>query len=362
MEATTSLLCPNLMSLDASLRNILGRGLAVTMLALVSGHVSAQERELELTISGEYTSPQVTIWSRATLHDGIVFVAPLREGGVQAFDGSGLLLWTALADDVSSNWNVSLEMVNDSLVVYDPTDGEAHYISASGELLSKSRIPDRASTYLRRPNGDVVFTANHRTPELIGYPVHEFTTDGRVRSFGYSTGGVGPGLSDPWDYEWKLVRGSGAMVWTHYRDRFEIEEWSDGERTGRRVSETPQWMKGASRGTQTEPQSWLHAAHLDGDVIWTIGHAVRPNWQRTLGDSWDGRRPTLTEQEEVWDSVVEVWTIDGGLRAFGVSSPKLLTGFAGPAKPFSIQPAPDGTNTLIVWQLAPHSLLPGGDS
>ena len=291
-------------------------------------------------------SPEISRWSRVLkVGDGYV-VSPLARGGVQLFDSEGNLIRTVLETEVSSNWNLGLDRRGDTVFVFDPMAERVFLLGAKGDPLTSVPVP-RASSYRILPSGDFAFTANRRTPESFGYPWHIISRSTELRSFG-SPEEVLSALQDPWELEWKLAAGGSVSVWTHYRDRFKAEEWNweDGQPTGRGIEADPGWMHTPDLGRRA-PVTFLHAASFNEGHLWTLGHALQPNWMETLPADWQGEGLPIGEERAVLDTVIGVWSVKDGSVIASSRADQVMMGFAAAHMLFSIENTDTGLEAVV---------------
>jgi hypothetical protein len=310
---------------------------------------SGGQESVSLVKDVSLVSAEISRWSRVLrIGEGYV-VSPLASGGVQIFDSSGNLLRTVLESEISNDWNLGLDRRGDTIFVFDPKAERVFLLDQDGEFLNSMSVP-KSSSYRVLPNGDFALTANRRTSESFGYPWHILSQDNELQSFGFQEEVLSV-FQDPWALEWKLAAGGSAYVWTHYRDRFKAEEWSweNGQPTGRRIEADPDWM-GTPDLERRAPQTFLHAASFDEGLLWTIGHALQPDWAETLPVDWQGTILPVGEEHEVFDTIIEAWSVEDGMVVARSRADPVMTGFAAAHTLFSIEETDTGLEA-VVWRV-----------
>jgi hypothetical protein len=309
---------------------------------------SGGQESVSLVRDVSLVSAEISRWSRVLLTGEDYVVAPLAKGGVQIFDSGGILLRTVLESEVSNSWNLGLDRQGDTIFVFDPEAERVFLLDTDGELLSSIPVP-KGSSYRVLPNGDFALTANRRTSESFGYPWHILSRGTELRSFGFREE-ILSAFQDPWELEWKLAAGGSASVWTHYRDRLKAEEWNweDGKPTGRRIEADPDWMHTPDFGRRA-PVTSFHAASFDEGRLWTLGRALQPDWPETLPADWQGEGLPIGEERAVFDTVIEVWSVEDSRVVARTRADQVMMGFAAAHMLFSIEETDTGMEA-VVWQ------------
>jgi hypothetical protein len=296
---------------------------------------------------------------------GEYIVGPSRDlRSLAVFSASGELLRVISGNSLGTQaWRL-IETVavsaRDSVWVFDALSGRGTVLSPQYEYVRTVAFPGRVHEAEVLADGRLVTHSIVRTPELYGYLIHLFTSDGRaIRSFSQVNSHISPAR------EQILYR-----LLVQARDRIAtiprigtciLESWT---MRGDRADEIgctqlgDLGLGGAGRGEDTErPPTEIRALVPESDSrLWIVATVARRDWRPTAHDSLPRHRSTVDRAR--LGEFVDTKFVEVSLREHRVLSVSRLAGAyvgsAGPGQVISQRRATGDSQLIDVWQVAPR--------
>lgn len=149
--------------------------------------------------------------------------------------------------------------------------------------------------------------ANH-----IGYPLHEATSDGEIRSFGSENPEFEPGSS--LKLQRVATRAAGDMIWAGHRTRYQIDLWTRDNRRLQTLQRDTPWFTPYDQVaivTPTEPPSPSMVGIREDETrrLWVLVLVPAENWADGLREvtALNGERAyELASTSVTFDTVLDV--------------------------------------------------------
>jgi hypothetical protein len=182
---------------------------------------------------------------------------------------------------------ITIELArNDSLMVFDFGTSRVTVYSPDHVLVRTIRIPIIPNHRVALlPDGGFAFATNVRSRELVGYPVHLFSSTGQLqRSLG-SDGNFDPTI--PRSGDRIIAPASDGNLWVAHLNQYVIEKWTPD---GRRLDEIrrdvswfrPQSRPSVTRGPQPPPTTLSAIAEDSTGLLWVSVHQPKESWRDYL--------------------------------------------------------------------------------
>jgi len=194
----------------------------------------------------------------------------------------------------------------DSLYVFDRLAMRMSVFSPDNEFVRSTRLEVEPAGWdplvVPWDPGHFYMTANMRTPEAVGWPIHKIDMEGsRIRSFGSSTGEYSPSLSFSGT---RVIADAGdGTLWSGIREEYIIERISpdltEPLEVIRRDADwfpTPAYVD-TDHGKK-RPLPLVVDILQDGDRMWVLLWDTDPKWSEAS--------PELDEEYKRYDSVIEL--------------------------------------------------------
>jgi len=192
------------------------------------------------------------------------------------------------------------------LYFYDST------LSCARELRSEM-LP--ANSIVQLPNGEFVEAGVWPTPEMAGYPLHRYSTEGAWRaSFGVDVPLFIDTASE--GLQRSISPDGRGGFWAAHRSAWEIERWDSTLRVTLRIVRNPAWFQPYAQPHHLSPDSapppQLLAVIEDTamGLVWSIARVPSTRWQSagvTARVTPDGRRfYAPLHPDRLYQSLIEV--------------------------------------------------------
>lgn len=247
----------------------------------------------------------------------------------------------------------------DTLFVFDGAARRLTVLSPALELVRTQRMPVSAgsASTLIRPNGEIVVSADVRSPDRVGYPLHLVDGEGSiVRSFGAVRPVLRPGVA--YSMYRALAWDRSGDVWAAQKNRYLVELWDLSGQLHRVLERDARWFRPWETDPPISPDHApdprLQAIEIDSaGRLWILAMVADPHYRDALirRDGPRGPRYEFTEQDRVFDSIIEVIDPVSGRLLSSLRVPQVLHNFAGPGLVFGSREDADGMPFLDVWRV-----------
>jgi hypothetical protein len=294
---------------------------------------------------------------------GRVFAAPSHEPGkVLRYDSSGSFIGSFGGDgegpgEYTSNWNMALFIVGDTVVIADPGNNRVTYASQTGEVHRIVPTPP-ASSYLPLSSGRIAFSRNVPTEDAFGYPLHIADSSGAVQSFTAEPDRrILPG--EGMQLEWRLGAAPAPDdFWSYSWTEYKLAKWSAaGKRkptqvlTGERAWLADDFRPGG-RMAQYRWVTYLAAVREDSmRRLWILAHVVSEDWEEHLPTGNPGRVPTPEGFNRLRNTIVEVVDLQTGRLIVRDEIDPMVIGFVDEEHVYGLQEDAAGIISIVVWRM-----------
>ena len=240
---------------------------------------------------------------------GRFFVTNREQSGVLVFDTTGRLIRTLGSRGTGAGQFQAAGRVvvapDESIWVFDHRLMRLTQFSAKLEFV-RSREDQRAPALILA-DGTVIVAEQIQDPEVIGYPIHSFSPEGRrIKSFGIET----PQYRS--DLRLLLTRrvalGSGGTVWSVAPGRYHIDQWNPNQGTRlQQVAVQSSWFKEIAKlnGNETvRPRATIESLWEHDGLVWVLLRDADSAWKPPAGANTERVR-SPAEYGQTYDRVIE---------------------------------------------------------
>jgi hypothetical protein len=266
-------------------------------------------RAATLTAPGQSTEmPQSSVTVNRD-RQGRFFVANRTQSAVLVFDQAGRLNRIVGSRGTAAGQFQAVSKIivapDDSVWIFDHRLRRLTQFSTNLQLIGSRGNQHGPALILG--DGTVIVAEHIQTPDVIGYPIHSFTPDGRrLKSFGTET----PQYRN--DLRLLVTRrvaaGSRGTVWSVAPGRYDIEQWNPKE--GTRVQRIPvksPWFKEIAQPNPdetTRPFAMIESIWEHDNLVWLLIRDADNAWKPPAQANIERVR-SPTEFAETFDWVID---------------------------------------------------------
>jgi len=163
---------------------------------------------------------------------------------------------------------------NDSLAVANDRNGRIEVFGPALRYVRSIPFPYDVTSMAFLSSGRLIVSANYRTPDRIGFPLHMIDATGKaVRSFGDTDQRVDPGQPES-AMRW-IAPVSGSQIWTAELKSYAVREYNASGTLTRQITRQPPWFITQPRPGFKWPvqrTSTILGIYQDSNVLWVISH------------------------------------------------------------------------------------------
>jgi hypothetical protein len=181
---------------------------------------------------------------------------------------------------------------NGNVLAWDLASGKAFEIDAALRVIVEPAAPSYPPAFVRS-DGTMVVAKEIPTADLIGFPVHLFSSDGHIRkSFGVDTPEYRTDLRLM--FERVVAPSTDDMVWTAPVGRYLLEKWNP--ETGKRLRQLnvhSTWFVESDRfpnDSTVRPNPIVQGLWNRDGLVWVLCRDADAHW-----------KPVKTDPESAWD-------------------------------------------------------------
>jgi len=242
----------------------------------------------------------------------------------------------------------------DSLYVFDPGNARLTVLSPTYAVARTAAINGQYFGAVQLPNGRFVANAHLPAPDRVGQPLQTLGMDGLSKIV---YGSVKPDYRPdvPYSVMRTIALGGDNDVWSGYKTRYAIEEWSAAGRQLRTISRTVPWFKSYERRrqiTQAQPaEPWLMALHQDvNGLLWSAVTVPAEDWGQRWAELGLDERKGVASDQRMHDTMVEVLDVLGRQVVVSQRVPQNVLGFLNDSTSFSYHVDDDEVPHIEIWR------------
>jgi hypothetical protein len=242
----------------------------------------------------------------------------------------------------------------DSLYVFDQGNARLTVLSPAYDVVRA--VPIMGQFFFATELGKNRFVANAHlpSPEHIGQPLRTMSTEGVVQAvYGASKPDYRPRV--PYSVMRSIAAAGDTSVWSGYKTRYVIEEWSVNGQPGRILTRQVPWFKPyeqRTKATETQPlEPWLVALHQDrSGLLWAAVTVPATDWSKQWAELGINEQKGVVSDQRTLDTVVEV--LDPTRRALVLSQrlPQYIQGFLNDSTAYGYSVDADEIPHIEIWR------------
>ena len=219
-----------------------------------------------------------------------LLAGPLLGGGFGRFDFSGRLI--ARSPSFSPNergYDAIGQLrsgVGDSVLLFNDMDWVVATVSAASGEGRRFRVPGFADDILHLPDGRVLANIVSLTPELAGFPLFLFSSNG---SESHQFGATDRTLSSDHTNKVRrrLAEARGGGFWVAHRDRYSIEQWSSKAVQVKVLTRDVEWFPVGTVDQTMPPDEGKPGPRIEGmsedarGRLWVVISVADAAWRAT---------------------------------------------------------------------------------
>ncbi len=313
----------------------------------------------EVTLGSDPNSLSPGVWSSVLRNNaGEYYVATLVTDGadhIRHYDATGRFKRAiGRAGQGPGEYRSIVQMVlgrGDSIYVFEST--RLSILSPNGAYArSVSPLPFIARQAVVLPSGDMLLSAQRRTRGLAGLPIHRLSASGQhVASFGAQ-----PAVFDPERPSLSTRRVAIARegtVWLARPDRYLIEQWSPRGTRLLTVTRAPNWFPVREQELYPDKAPTPYIVDLRVGIenyLWVAAVRQDPNWKRHHILRGEGVPYSPTDQDKLYDSVVDVIDPKTGALMASAVLPQRVGGFVDAQRVWVLRETRAGLWVIDIWR------------
>lgn len=196
----------------------------------------------------------------------------------------------------------------DSIFVFEP--GRVSVMSPAANFVRTINIPiTNMAQAIVTPENEFLVSAQYRTRELAGLPVHRLSSSGQhLASFGAEPPAFD--LERPSLSVRRIARAQDGSLWLVRPDRYEIEHWTADGRRLRVLTRTVDWFPPREvemYGEGERPTPFIRDIRVGPEGnLWVLAIREDPDWRRSSEMAGYEQPASPARDAKLFDSVVEV--------------------------------------------------------